>query len=40
MKYGLTGRGGKGVKTSQRTAFVEMVRPEIAVVDWGSVCGG
>ncbi|MBA3313545.1 MAG: DNA topoisomerase 4 subunit A [Planctomycetaceae bacterium] len=35
MKYGLTGRGGKGVKTSQRTSFVEIVRPEIAIADWG-----
>ena len=37
MKYGVTGRGGKGVKTSQRTGFVELVRPEIAIVDWGTV---
>ncbi len=40
MKYGLTSRGGKGVKTSQRTAFTDIVRPEIAIVDWGTVGEG
>jgi DNA gyrase subunit A len=40
MKYGLTGRGGKGVKTSQRTSFIEIVRPEIGITDWGVVGEG
>ena len=34
MKYGVTSRGGKGVRTSQRNDFVEIVRPEIQLVDW------
>ncbi|WP_339742055.1 DNA topoisomerase IV subunit A [uncultured Rubinisphaera sp.] len=33
-KYGVTSRAGKGVKTSQRTGFKEIVRPEIQLVDW------
>ncbi len=40
MKYGLTGRGGKGIRTSQRTGFAELVRPEIPIVDWGQVGDG
>ncbi|QDU43176.1 DNA gyrase subunit A [Symmachiella dynata] len=34
MKYNVTSRGGKGVKTSHRTDFVEIVRPHIELVDW------
>ena len=34
MKYNVTSRGGKGVKTSHRTDFVEVIRPEIELVDW------
>ena len=34
MKYGVTSRGGKGVKTSQRNKFAELIRPEIELVDW------
>lgn len=34
MKYGVTSRGGKGVKTSQRTGFKELVPPPIELVDW------
>ena len=37
MKYSVTSRGGKGVKTSQRTALVEIKRPEISLVDWSHV---
>jgi len=33
-KYLVTSRGGRGVKTSTRTGFVEVLRPEIEVVDW------
>ena len=39
MKYGATSRGGKGIKTSQRTAFAEIVPPEIEIVDWSSISG-
>ncbi len=34
MKYGVTSRGGKGVKTSQRSGFAEILYPPIEVVDW------
>jgi DNA gyrase subunit A len=37
MKYGVTSRGGKGVKTSQRSEFVEVVRPDIQLVDWAEM---
>jgi DNA gyrase subunit A len=40
MKYGITGRGGKGIKTSQRTGFTELMRPEIVVTDWAAVGEG
>lgn len=33
-KYGVTSRGGKGVKTSQRTSFDQIVPPEIELIDW------
>ena len=36
-KYGVTGRGGKGVKTSQRTGFDEVLPEEILLVDWTDV---
>ncbi|MCL4116460.1 UNVERIFIED_CONTAM: hypothetical protein GTU68_049852, partial [Idotea baltica] len=34
MKYNVTGRGGKGIKTSHRSGFTEIIRPEIQLVDW------
>lgn len=34
MKYGVTSRGGKGVRTSQRNGFVEVIQPPIELVDW------
>lgn len=34
MKYGVTSRGGKGVKTSQRSGFAEITYPPIEVIDW------
>lgn len=37
MKYNVTGRGGKGVKTSQRTGIEKVLRPEIKVVDWSKL---
>jgi len=33
-KYEITGRGGRGVKTSHRTGFKSIVRSDIAVPDW------
>ena len=37
MKYGVTSRGGKGVRTSQRTGFKEILRPPIELVDWSEM---
>ena len=34
MKYGVTARGGKGIKTSTRTGFNEIIPPPIQLVDW------
>jgi DNA gyrase subunit A len=34
LKYGVTARGGKGIKTSHRTGFVEILREPIELVDW------
>lgn len=34
LKYNVTGRGGKGTKTSQRHKFKEILRPPIQLVDW------
>ena len=37
QKYSVTSRGGKGVKTSQRTGIKSIVPPEIVLVDWEAV---
>ena len=37
MKYNVTSRGGKGIKTSQRSGFEEIVQPEIDLVDWSQI---
>ncbi|GAB4148678.1 MAG: DNA topoisomerase IV subunit A [Planctomycetaceae bacterium] len=37
QKYGVTSRGGKGVKTSQRNGFQEIVHPAIELVDWAEL---
>jgi len=37
MKYSVTGRGGKGVKTSQRSEFSEVVADPIQLVDWSTL---
>jgi DNA gyrase subunit A len=37
MKYGVTSRGGKGIKTSHRSGFAEIIRPEIRLVDWSEL---
>ncbi len=36
-KYNVTSRGGKGVKTSARLGFKEVLRPEIELVDWAEM---
>lgn len=36
MKYNVTSRAGKGVKTSQRNLFVEIEAEEIQLVDWSA----
>ena len=40
LKYGLTTRGGKGIKTSHRSGFVAIHRPAIELVDWAQLEGG
>ena len=37
MKYGVTGRGGKGVKTSMRNEFTEIIALPIELVDWQEI---
>ncbi len=37
MKYSVTSRGGKGIKTSQRTGVERVLRPEIELVDWSQI---
>jgi DNA gyrase subunit A len=36
-KYGVTSRGGKGIRTIQRSEFAEVVRPQIELVDWAAI---
>ena len=38
-KYQVTSRGGRGVKTSMRTEFVELIQPDIDLVDWSELGG-
>ena len=38
-KYQITSRGGRGVKTSSRTGFVELIHPDIRLVDWSELGG-
>ncbi|MCA9116503.1 MAG: DNA topoisomerase 4 subunit A [Planctomycetaceae bacterium] len=37
MKYQVTSRGGKGVRTSQRNTFEEIIKPPIELVDWAEL---
>ena len=37
QKYQVTSRGGRGVLTSKRTKFEEIVQPEIQLVDWSEM---
>jgi len=34
MKYQLTSRGGRGIKTSHRSGFTHIIRPDIQLIDW------
>lgn len=36
QKYQVTSRGGRGIQTSKRIDFVEVIRPEIELVDWST----
>lgn len=38
-KYQVSSRGGRGVKTSSRTNFTEIIQPEIQLVDWSELGG-
>jgi len=38
-KYQVSSRGGRGVKTSSRTNFLEILQPEIQLVDWSQFGG-
>ena len=37
MKYEITSRGGKGIRAAQRSTFTEIIRPDIALVDWAAL---
>lgn len=37
MKYNVTSRAGKGVKTSQRNGFQEIIKPPIELIDWNEM---
>ena len=37
LKYALTSRGGRGIKTSHRSNFVSIQRPAIELVDWAQI---
>jgi len=37
QKYQVSSRGGRGVQTSKRIGFVEVIRPEIELVDWSTM---
>ncbi len=37
MKYNVTSRGGKGVKTSHRSGFESIIHPPIDLVDWNEI---
>lgn len=34
VKYEVTSRGGKGIRTSHRSGFAKIIRPPIELVDW------
>jgi len=37
QKYTVSSRGGRGIRTSHRTGFAEILRPEIQLVDWAAI---
>lgn len=40
VKYEITSRGGKGIRTSHRSGFAKIIRPPIELVDWTKFEGG
>ena len=40
MKYEITSRGGKGIRAAQRSTFVDIIRPDIVLVDWAAIEAG
>lgn len=40
MKYQCTSRGGRGIKTSHRSGFEKLIRPEIELIDWAQMESG
>jgi DNA gyrase subunit A len=40
MKYTMTSRGGRGVKTSHRTGLKRVIRPEVELIDWSALENG
>jgi DNA gyrase subunit A len=39
VKYEITSRGGKGIRTSHRSGFARIIRPTIELVDWAKFEG-
>ncbi len=37
MKYAVTGRGGKGFRAAHRSTFLQIIKSEIALVDWAAL---
>ena len=37
MKYEITSRGGKGIRAAQRSTFIDIVRPDIVLIDWAAI---
>jgi DNA gyrase subunit A len=37
MKYEVTSRGGKGIKTNQRSGFETIIHPPIQLIDWAEI---
>jgi len=37
QKYQVTSRGGRGIQTSKRIGFTQVIRPEIELIDWSTM---
>ena len=37
QKYEVSARGGKGIRAAQRSTFTEILRPDIALIDWAAM---